>query len=271
MKRSVPIVYSIFSFAFVFAITLSSCNNIEPPITSSKDSVITTDSITPTINSARSPGYISFAGDSIVATLEFDNIANFLPNNQFDSMGVAITNYETGPFGESQTINGLQVGGKGNGVDTVFLRSLYNPPFAIWSIKGYANRNFSDTIAIPGKMFPLNLHGGDTVSRSQGFTMTYSGSSGGDLVGNLSFSRAASGPDSAAIMDGTGVYAAAVRHGDDNGTITFTPLDLASFKPGSYMKASVKHWLLHYHRITNGDFLCFVSQTFTAVELYVKP
>ena len=106
------------------------------------------------------------------------------------------------------------------------------PPFLIWNVNGYLGRNFSDTFQVVQKMSLLNFIPGDTVSKSTGFVINYTGSDNNLLyVSILSDSWKTShwiSPDSVQNEVGKNFET------PDNGSLYLSPTVLAELPTGQY-------------------------------------
>lgn len=103
-------------------------------------------------------------------------------------------------------------------------------PYSLnWSATGFAGSSFSNTFNMATPMSPTNLGYCDTIDKSAGYSVTYSGSASGMVTVSIVFDEPRSALEVHADSTSYGGYL--TKTVSDNGTISLTPTDLAGLKP----------------------------------------
>jgi hypothetical protein len=144
-----------------------------------------------------------------------------------------------------------------------------NPNTANWSVTGYEGSNFTENSSSPSTISITSPHPGDTVSASAGFTATYSGSNGGDLIANVSFDPASNmaAGDTATAMNGTGTFETTLS---DVGSAAFTSGNLAGITNG-WVNLDLTHWEFNIDTLTNGKTVINRVTYGSNIYIYLKP
>jgi hypothetical protein len=108
----------------------------------------------------------------------------------------------------------------------------------VWTVENYNSMNFSETAKMPAKMECLNHPDMDTVSKSSGFTIKYSGAGGGMLsVSGFFYFSHPPLKDSVGFIDFPSV--------PDTGSVTFSPDALKEMPVGCKMFIELRHDLFY--------------------------
>ena len=132
----------------------------------------------------------------------------------------------------------------------------------VWTVVDYNSMNFSEKVTMPAKMKCLNHAAWDTVSKSTGFTIKYSGSEGRTLtISGIFSNHIAPSRDSLGFIEDSAT--------PDTGSVTITPDMLKNIPVGSkiilefwhdlfYSKVIAQNTVSHkigFYTQTESDFL----------------
>jgi hypothetical protein len=240
---------------------------------------------TPQVNTLKVKGH--FLANSLSQLAMFD-----MQNAQADvvlNYAGALTNWGSGNTSPSavanavftndsipETVSSISVNGVALIIDTV--SSIYstlstaayaNPNAADWSVTGYEGSNFTINSSLPSTLSITSPSPGDTVSASAGFTVSYSGSNGGDLITDVSFDPSvnmAAGDSSVAVM-GTGFFETTVS---DAGSVTLTSGNLTGITNG-WVNLDLTHWEFDIDTLTNGRTVISRTTYGSNIYVYLKP
>jgi hypothetical protein len=145
------------------------------------------------------------------------------------------------------------------------------PSTIAWAVSGYQGGSISDLDTLPSAINITNHSAGDTVSKSAGFSISYTGYDGGDVIAVASYDAGltiAYLGTSATYKTGQGAY---TENGSDNGSISFPSSDLSNFSTGNIIRVSVKHWEYHPTTSSNGIKVGVASLISEDIPLYLAP
>ncbi len=139
-----------------------------------------------------------------------------------------------------------------------------------WEIGGYEGAStLYDTTTLPSSMIITSLNPADTVSKSSGFNISYTGyTTTGKIIitvlfdGGLTYiwkdsTTAANGSGSAIIID------------NDDGSVSVSSSDLSSFTTGGYISVSITHYEYHTRVTSTGRRVGFITTNTTIIPLYL--
>lgn len=147
----------------------------------------------------------------------------------------------------------------------------YPSPFqADWTVNGYEGSNVSDLSDDLNEIRITGRIAGDSVVKSNGFTISYNGSNGGDLSVDIYFDMATTSVfgDTSIASNGQGVINKTVT---DNGSFTISTSDLVGFTTGGYIRVNIAHWEYHTVTATNGRELGIYNRYSASIPLFLKP
>lgn len=151
-----------------------------------------------------------------------------------------------------------------------FESTLLSGSACIWQLGGYDNGTLNDTSSDPPLLTFSGVTAGDTVSKSAGFTLSYTGYSGGELWSSVIFDGVETlfYKDSAASENGSG---SASKTTMDNGTIAFSAADLSNFTTDDYIVVHVLNYTYHRNTTSTGKSVGILSTRDVSIPLYLKP
>lgn len=149
--------------------------------------------------------------------------------------------------------------------------SSFSNSLGNWVIGGYQGGNGSFSDSLPPLMTITNVKAGDTVSKSSGFTIQYSGYGGGDLQVSAVYDAGLTRfmvDTSEWPFNGSGQTRKFVS---DNGSFSFTASDLSGFTTGKIIRVTLLHWAYTTHRTSNNLLVGSLSTVEEQMPLYLAP